>query len=194
MKGVCLRWHGNRNMSHFEETAFDTAFFERRGTTRDELGSVVGKLGCRVNCLDIYHSAWLSKNKQMSVIWWTNINSIQLYYIGCEMRTSQKKHLRVINCGETSWWNSKWRRGTPHSNMHPVSTWRHQQMANRQHRLALCSRAQRSERRRWPSFGSAGNVHDAISSNVLEGWNRVAEWRIPQGENLRSRGIGCTQG
>ncbi len=60
--------------------------------------------------------------------------------------------------------------------------------------LGTCSRAQRFKRIRRPPFGSAGNAYDAISSNVLEGWNRVAEWRIPQGLDPRSRGIGCTQG
>ncbi len=117
-------------------------------------------------------------------------NSIILV-VQCGYR--RKNQLRVINCVETSWRNTKWRGGTPHSNMRPVSTWRHQQMRIRQHRLAPCARARRSERRRQHSFGSAGNAYGAISSDVHEGWNRVAEWRIPQGVDPRSRGIGCTQ-
>ncbi len=87
-----------------------------------------------------------------------------------------------------------WRRRTFHSNIRPVSTWRHQQMAIRQDNLTPCSRAQRSERRRRTSFCSTGNAYDAISSSVVEGWNRVAQWRIPQRVDPRSRGIGCTQG
>ncbi len=63
-------------------------------------------------------------------------NSIILV-VKCGYR--RKNNLRVIHYGETCWWNTKWRRGTPHSNMRPVSTWRHQQMAIRQHRLGPCS-------------------------------------------------------
>ncbi len=34
----------------------------------------------------------------------------------------REKHVRVINCGETGWWNTKLLRGTPYSSMRPVST------------------------------------------------------------------------
>ncbi len=60
-------------------------------------------------------------------------------------------------------------------------------MAIQQQRLASCSRAQRSERRRRPSFGSTGNAYDIVSSSVLEGWNRMAECRILRGIDPRSR-------
>ncbi len=142
----------------------------------------------RVEKLQLQIDRLIDNSKTQIVLVFNSIITV----VKCGYR--RENHLTVINCGETSWWNTKSRRGTPHSNMLPVSNWRPQQMGNRQHRLAPCSRAQRSERRRRPSFGSIGNACDAVSSNVLEGWNRVAEWIIPQRVDLRSLEIGYTQG
>ncbi len=36
-------------------------------------------------------------------------------------------------------------------------------------------------------FGSTGNVYGAVSSNALEGWNRVPELRIPLEVHPRNR-------